>query len=171
MARRLLNLLTAVSLLLCVAVCVLWVRGRRVADAFRGSHWAAISCFDGIVVAWGHGSDVHGYRPEGWGYSEDDPSEAVEGLMAVSVAGARSRWHVPGLFFERSVGSSGVASLMGVTSWLLALVLGILPAVWVVRRFRRRRHSGLCPSCGYDLRATPDRCPECGSTASVTTTG
>jgi hypothetical protein len=51
--------------------------------------------------------------------------------------------------------------------WALLLIWAVpaMPCGLAFRREwirRRRRHRGLCVQCGYDLRASKDRCPECG---------
>jgi len=52
--------------------------------------------------------------------------------------------------------------------WALAVTLTLLPATRLIRRVRRHAR-GHCSRCGYDLRATPDRCPECGTIAAAPT--
>lgn len=51
--------------------------------------------------------------------------------------------------------------------WAIVVVLmspGLLVVpVWKRRRRMTRRHQRLCEICGYDLRASSERCPECGT--------
>lgn len=66
--------------------------------------------------------------------------------------------------------ASGVAHLGGAwynltfPCWLLLLISVPIPLLrfWKHGLRRLRRNRGMCQQCGYDLRASPDRCPECG---------
>lgn len=48
--------------------------------------------------------------------------------------------------------------------WALVALFAIPPIRWLVhhRREKLRNAAAVCVRCGYDLRASRDRCPECG---------
>jgi hypothetical protein len=61
----------------------------------------------------------------------------------------------------------GMASNLevGFQMYAVALLASVLPSVWWYKR--QRNQAGRCKRCGYDLRATPDRCPECGEVPAI----
>jgi hypothetical protein len=59
----------------------------------------------------------------------------------------------------------GRLTIIGVPLWLLSSIWAIPPGMLCARAARCvcRARNGLCTKCAYDLRASPDRCPECGT--------
>lgn len=57
----------------------------------------------------------------------------------------------------------------GIRMYYVSIVfwLGVLPFSWLLTKAMNweayRQSHNLCRNCGYDLRATPNRCPECGT--------
>jgi hypothetical protein len=72
------------------------------------------------------------------------------------------------LQFLYGLNPAGRAHVVAIPQWLVVALLGIWPARRLIAalRWRSRLRGGHCPRCGYDIRATPDRCPECGTSLS-----
>jgi hypothetical protein len=154
--HRLLNIAATLSLLLFVAACVLWARSYRVGDGFVWRPGAGRGYYSAYLSDGGCRFD-RGYANFGqafhWDHHVDRPPYPVE-----TASGAR-------FGIGSTAGPTGGRHIFVVSRvWALALLLAVLPGLRIAMwdRERRRWRAGLCRRCGYDLRATPDRCPECG---------
>jgi hypothetical protein len=160
--RRFFNFATALSLLLCVALAALWVRGFRRSDHLtlrRGEDvWQVMSVRNGVQWV-----EV-GYAPANMqtGWTTDDADSRLMYPNSFGFGTYRGSRLTP-----IGDGWTQQSSLRGilVPSYAIVGALAILPLIWTAGCFRRHRARlrGACPACGYDLRATPERCPECGA--------
>jgi hypothetical protein len=168
--RHALNLLTALSLLVCItsAALLVWSGPMRRFDEAQwtgATHHLVVSSGGarlGVTFGW---ADVP-RPPRPWTWSHEaridgfipayEPNATVLGLGWRSVR-----------VYRPVLGGTVTESLLLVPYWQPCVLAAILPAWRAATRWgtRRRRRTGRCPSCGYDLRATPDKCPECGAIA------
>ena len=82
------------------------------------------------------------------------------------VDGSNGRWFDSRFHIRTYDGELGVRQLRRevlLPHWAAALATAATPATWLVRLRSYRRPPGRCRRCGYDLRASPERCPECGA--------
>ena len=84
----------------------------------------------------------------------------------------RGRSTRPGALRVRVGRENGDGWMWTVGYWKIALLSLVVPAYRLRLWMRAPQHAtiGLCPTCGYDLRATPERCPECGTLAETRAT-
>jgi hypothetical protein len=174
MIRRLLNIITVLSLLLCVATCVLWVRSRGFYESisvefpWHEEVFLLIGSSNGTCLMQFYLHEVvlrHGFDYERVGdttnwaeyVAKSSDKVATNRLGFVLARHADQRW------------GDARSWTICFPHWSLLLATSILPVIAIRRRWNRyRRHVriGCCPTCSYDLRATPDRCPECGTVTS-----
>jgi hypothetical protein len=163
MRRRLVTILASVSLVLFAATLGLWVQSHFVDDMllYRVKH--GDSGFSEYML-----EDVRGSLFFATHTSPASlPPTVRDGFDHERVDASRVRvmketlvWRI-GFGFNRQPGGW----VLQLPLWLFAIVFLAGPAyVFSLRmRTRRRARAGRCAACGYDLRASPERCPECGT--------
>jgi 4-amino-4-deoxy-L-arabinose transferase-like glycosyltransferase len=163
----------AVSLVLCLAACVLWV----------WSYWRSGNIFwrHGLDSAWigierGHlqlgtvwnTSPSPAGLPHKFGAWSDEAFGPVDASYSMDTDyGIVTHWNRTGFVgYSIRQPNGSLEFSLAVPFGLVTALTALLPVGWAAGRWRLRRRrakrDGFCVGCGYDLRASPQRCPECG---------
>ena len=172
--------------MLFAAIAVLWVRSYWVSDAW---FWCPLNdrdqaAIDDYLAVSEHGalyahylpasdSALRGFSRSPWNFLSLPSGPALSPFPPNTIW---RRWGF-GYTTYTSVRSSlnpppQHGWMFRMPHWAAAAGTFVLPALWLCGRYRKKRWArpGLCPACGYDLRATPQkggallsRCPECGA--------
>jgi hypothetical protein len=180
-------------MIICVTALVVWVRGFWLDDFYDRRVWSAsdrrmtymgLTLADGRLFFYCDRSDVP--PKENTAIIDFDYRKSVKARGAYQHAARVARpgggypwsWFLyahspPVLLRNRFDNTDAIVQLWRVCIrlWPVVAVTGLLPGLSLYHTLRRRHLAarvGLCRVCGYDLRATPQRCPECGTLGAQT---
>lgn len=169
MWRMILRIASVVSLICFLASIALWTRSYFATDLVAYSSKSDLVSVRGFVsssgdllVAWvdnlprsyGQNDDFH---------IESDPPRELTAFGDQEVFAPLKRVGIRASTYSNRLGINTGWDLI-FPWWFITIATAVLPAWRIVQHRRQRRHkAGTCRACGYDLRATPDRCPECGA--------
>jgi hypothetical protein len=158
MRRFAFNIFAALSFLLCLVLIYNWLLSYFPSPLRFGAIDGSL-----VILSWegqvDPGPEFDPYNPA------SDKFSGVRLILERMVPKSDSRW----LGFRYLTGGGmfmGVTYyIIGIPFWVLVPLCAILPVLWLRARRRQRHRSkfGHCLLCGYDLRESKDKCPECGA--------
>ncbi|HEX4793012.1 MAG TPA: hypothetical protein VH370_04425, partial [Humisphaera sp.] len=177
------NGLAAASALVCMSAAVLWVRHngglgvdrytstQRINPTsqtvdFTSSGMGIVSTDTSIGVFFDRLHQTGPYRKSAFVESEREDVDwgaSAEDQFRLIADEAFQRF---GFWFHWRWTPVRQRLIIGVPFWFAVILFGVLPAIRVRQwRAARKQTNRLCSTCGYDLRASPNKCPECGTVA------
>jgi hypothetical protein len=145
--RRLFNLAAAVSMVMCASIIFCWML------SYSGDHRQSVALPDSTVYSV-RGSIIW-EQPQ---HLNPDPPRPEYDFSFVGFSVSASGEPSDAWTYWRT---------WTAPYWFFALATLTLPVKWLFGSNRRQKAPRTCARCGYDLRATPDRCPECGTAVAM----
>lgn len=158
------NIATAISFVLFIALLAIAVRTYFARDVLglQSSPYRAlwIEFPRGSIQFTARTSTRPEDRRTGWKVLPPSDPTGVQTVLGFGL------FHNPRMYIRDRSGTRWMAmTLLVMPIWPWVALAALLPTGWIRRKARRLRAPHACPNCGYDLRATPGRCPECGAIA------